>query len=217
METITDLLNTAVEHFGGRTALLEPAEEPRMISLTYAELLERAYGFAGYLQEEKLEKGDRLLLWSASRIDWMVAYFAALFIGAVIVPLDVNSKEDFLSRIEQSTEPKYLITTQKQYSSLKELHVPLINIDALPQGTLDTTKLPAIVGNDLAELVFTSGTTGQPKGVMLSHRNISSNAAAAVSVVNIQKDDRALSILPLSHMFELTIELAVFHAGASVV
>jgi long-chain acyl-CoA synthetase len=217
LETIIDLLNTAVEHFDGRTALIEPAEEASMISLSFADLLERVHGFAGYLQEQKLAKGDRLLLWSASRVDWMVAYFAALLVGAVIVPLDVNSREDFLSRIEQSTEPKYLITTQKQYSTLKELHVPFIDIDALPRGTLDTTKLPAIVGNDLAELVFTSGTTGQPKGVMLSHRNISSNATAAVSVVNIQKDDRALSILPLSHMFELTIELALFHSGASVV
>src|SRR2546422_7347154 len=217
METISDLLNTAVQHFGDRTALLEPAEEASMISLTYTDLLERVHGFAGYLQEQKLVKGDRLLLWSASRVDWMVAYFAALLIGAVIVPLDVNSKEDFLSRIEQSTEPKYLITTQKQYSSLKELHVPLINIDALPRGTLDTTKLPAIVGNDLAELVFTSGTTGQPKGVMLSHRNISSNAIASVTFINIHMDDRALSILPLSHMFELTIDLAILHAGASIV
>ena len=217
METITELLNTAVEHFGSRTAFIEPAGEARMISLTYGDLLEQVRGFAGYLQGEKLAKGDRLLLWSASRIDWMVAYLGALLLGAVIVPLDVNSKEDFLSRIEQLTEPKYLVTTQKQYGDLKDLHVPLIDIDALPRGTLDEATLPAIDSNDLAELVFTSGTTGQPKGVMLSHWNIASDATAAVSVVNIQKDDRALSILPLSHMLELTIEVALLYTGASVV
>ncbi|HYT46653.1 MAG TPA: class I adenylate-forming enzyme family protein, partial [Methylomirabilota bacterium] len=118
METINMLLQTAVSRFGKRTALIEPVEEARMSSVTFGDLLERVHRFAGYLQGEKVEKGDRILIWSASRIDWMVAYLGALFIGAVIVPLDVSSKEDFLSRIEQSTEAKYLITTQKQYSGL---------------------------------------------------------------------------------------------------
>ncbi|MBO0790984.1 MAG: AMP-binding protein, partial [Ktedonobacteraceae bacterium] len=68
-----------------------------------------------------------------------------------------------------------------------------------------------------AELVFTSGTTGQPKGVMLSHRNIVANAISAVEVVKISAADRALSILPLSHMFELTIEIALIYRGSSVV
>jgi long-chain acyl-CoA synthetase len=217
MKTINELLRTAVASYSERAVLIEPVSEGGLTSLTYSDLLERVHSFAGYLQEEGLEKGDRILLWSASRIDWMVAYFGALLIGAVVVPLDVNSQEDFLSKIEQSTEAKYLIMSQKQYSGLKQPHVPLINIDALPRRTLDTTALPEIDGDDLAELVFTSGTTGQPKGVMLSHFNIISDAIASVSVVNILKNDRALSILPLSHMFELTIEIAILYAGASVV
>ncbi len=133
-----------------------------MTSVMYGGLVERVHSFAGYLQGQKLEKGDRLLLWSASRINWMVAYLGALLIGAVIVPLDVNSKEDFISRIEESTGAKYLITTQKQYSGLKQPPAPLIDIDDLPQEMLDTAPLPEITGNDLAQLVFTSGTTGQP-------------------------------------------------------
>jgi long-chain acyl-CoA synthetase len=217
METINELLNTAVERYRDRIVFIEPEGETSITSVTYGGLLEQVHNFAGYLQGEKLEKGDRILLWSASRIDWMVACLGALLIGAVIVPLDVNSKEDLISRIEDSTEAKYLITTQKQYSSLKQPPAPLIDIDDLPKGTLDTATLAEITGNDLAELVFTSGTTGQPKGVMLSHRNIASNATTAVKVVNIVSDDRALSILPLSHMFEFTIEIALIHAGASIV
>jgi long-chain acyl-CoA synthetase len=217
MKTINELLKTAVDRYSERIAFIEPVGEGVMTSLTYSDLLERVHSFAGYLQGEGLEKGDRILLWSASRINWMVAYFGALLIGTVIVPLDVNSREDFLSKIEQSTEAKYLIMPQKLYSDLKQPHVPLINIDALPKRTLDMAALPEIDGNDLAELVFTSGTTGQPKGVMLSHLNISSDAIASVSIVHIVKDDRALSILPLSHMFELTIEIAILHVGAGVV
>src|SRR5947207_3820839 len=188
-----------------------------MVSLTYNDLLEQVHGFAGALQEKGLQKGDRLLLWSASRIDWMVAFFGTLIIGAVVVPLDINSKEELLYKIEQTTEAKYLITSQKQYSGLKQPHAPLIDIDALPLSRLDMAALPEINSDDLAELVFTSGTNGQPKGVMLSHYNIMSDAIASVSVVNILKDDRALSILPLSHMFELTIEIAILYVGASVV
>src|SRR6266446_9537289 len=185
METINELLYTAVERYKHRPVLLEPAEESSMSSLTYGGLLERAQGFAGYLQAEKVERGERMLLWSASRIDWMVAFLGALLVGAVIVPLDVNSKEDFLSRVKQTTEAKYLITTQKQYSGLKQPPAPLIAIDDLPREAFDASKLPQINGNDLAELVFTSGTTGQPKGVMLSHHNISSNAVASVKAVSI--------------------------------
>ncbi|HEX6108117.1 MAG TPA: AMP-binding protein [Ktedonobacteraceae bacterium] len=217
MKDINEILYTAVSRNSERVAFMEPVGEGDMTSLTYSDLLERVHSFAGYLQEEGLEKGDRIILWSASRIDWMVAYFGALLIGAVVVPLDVNSKEDFLSKIEQSTEAKYLIMTQKQYNGLQQPHLPLINIDALPKRTLDIAALPEIDGNDLAELVFTSGTTGQPKGVMISHLNITSDAIAAVSFVHILKDDRALSILPLSHMFELTIEIAILYVGASVV
>src|SRR5436305_1620152 len=217
MKTIQELLRTAVSQYGTHVAFIEPVGDGDMVSLTYNDLLERAHGFAGALHEKGLHKGDSLLLWSASRIDWMIAFLGAMLIGGVIVPLDINSKEDFLSKIEQSTEAKYLITGQKQYSGLKQTHAPLIDIDALPQSTLDMATLPEINGDDLAELVFTSGTTGQPKGVMLSHLNITSDAISSVSVVNILKDDRALSILPLSHMFELTIEIAILYVGASVV
>jgi long-chain acyl-CoA synthetase len=217
MKTIQELLRTAVSRYGTRVAFMEPVGDGDMFTVTYNDLLVRAHSFAGALQEKGLQKGDRLLLWSASRIDWMVAFLGVMLIGAVVVPLDINSKEDFLSKIEQSTEAKFLITSQNQYSGLKHSHTPLIDIDTLPQSTLDMVTLPEIIADDLAEIVFTSGTTGQPKGVMLSHYNITSDAVASVAVVNILKDDRALSILPLSHMFELTIEIAILYVGASVV
>ena len=217
MNTIPQLFANAIDRFSTRSALLEPADSGAMTTLTYQEVQTRVHAFAGYLQQLNLAKGDRILIWSASRIDWLIAYFAALLVGLVIVPLDVNSKEDFLQRICEVSSARFLITTQKLYQGLKQPPVPLIDIDALPQGTLDTASLPQMSEQDLAQLVFTSGTTGQPKGVMLTHNNIVSNALAALQIVNIISKDRALSILPLSHMFELTIDVAIFSTGASIV
>lgn len=221
MDTINELFASAVKRFPERPALLEPAEESgskgELVTLTYTMLQQRVQRFAGYLQEQQIEKGDRLLIWSGSRINWMIAYLAALLVGAVVVPLDVNTKEDFLHRIAETTEAKSLITTAKQYQGLKEPPLPLIDIDNLPTGTFDPARLPHVGSEDLAELVFTSGTTGQPKGVMLSHGNIASNAIAALCVVDIRDQDRALSILPLSHMFEATIDIAILSRGSSII
>ncbi len=217
MDTICQLINTSAERFGDRPALIESNEDGGMSTLTYHELWERAHGFAGYLQEQQVEKDDRICIWAASCSNWMIAYLGTLLVGAVVVPLDVNTKEDFLRRVAQITEARLLIATRKEFAGLKEPPMPLIDIDALPQGTLDASKLPAVNKSDLAELVFTSGTTGQPKGVMLSHHNIASNATTAVTIIDIQTNDRALSILPLSHMFEMTVEIALLYNGASIV
>lgn len=222
MDTINELFENAVQRFPARPALIEPGErasgeKESMTTLTFTMLQQRVRQFAGYLQEHHLRKGERVLIWSASCIDWMVAYLATLLVGGVVVPLDVSTKEDFLSRIASTTEARYLITTSKQYQNLKEPPVPLIDIDALPTGTFQPEQLASLQRDDLAELVFTSGTTGQPKGVMLSHSNIASNAQAALQMVDVHHEDRALSILPLSHMFEATIEIALLSVGASVV
>ena len=162
MKTMQELLRKAVSRSGTRVAFMEPVGDGDMVSLTYNDLLKQALGFAGALQEKGIQKGDRLLIWSVSRIDWIVAFLGAMLIGAVVVPLDINSKEDFLSKIEQSTEAKFLIASQNLYDGLKHAHSPLIDIDTLPQGSLDMAALPEIDGDDLAEIVFTSGTTGQP-------------------------------------------------------
>ena len=217
IKTIISLFTAAVERFPGRTALLEPADDGSITSYTYAELQQKVFAFTGALQEMGLVKGQRLMMWAPSRIDWMVAFLGTLFVGGVIVPLDNGSKEDFIERIAQTTEATHVITTGKQYATLKKVSLPLLDLDNLPQGTLDAEALPEVTGDDLAELVFTSGTTGQPKGVMLTHWNITSDALAALEIVKITHEDRTLSILPLSHMFEMTIEIAEFHGGASIV
>src|SRR5260370_17055397 len=178
METINSLFATAVEQFGGRIALMEPGTATDMSTFTYSEVQQKVQYFAGYLQEIALQKGERVLIWSASRIDWMVPFLSFLQIRAVVVPLDSNSREDFISHIAQTTEAKYLIAPQQRFATLKSPPVPLIDLDALPRGVFDATRFQAIGDDDLAELVFTSGTIGQPKRGMLSHPQMASDVAA---------------------------------------
>ena len=216
MQTIVDLLRNAVAQHGLRTALLEPRDNNIIYSLSFTAMWERAHRFATYLQQN-VKQGDRVLLWDTSRIDWLIAYCGALLAGAVVVPLDANSREDFIAKITSITDAKFLITSHKQFNTLKKISIPLIDIDALPQQSVDESSLPEILENDTAQIMFTSGTTGQPKGVILTHKNIASNALAALQVIDVQSTDRLLSILPLSHMFELTVEIAVLSFGASIV
>lgn len=217
MSTIPELFHTSVDRFGTRIAIIEPIDEAAFSMLSYQELQQRVHSFAGYLQELHANKGDRLMLWSESRADWLVAYLGALFVGMIVVPLDVNSKEDFLQRVVVESEVKFLVTTQKQVASLQNKSILFIGIDALPVCSLNSEEWPGINEDELAEIVYTSGTTGHPKEVMLSHINIVSNAVAAEEVVKGTSDDRALSILPLSHMFELTFDIALIYCGASII
>src|SRR5437899_2840491 len=106
MDTLIQLFTQAVEHFSNRVALLEPtgATDGSAIStLTYEMLQERVHSFTGSLLQQHVNKGDRLMIWSASRSNWLVAYFGALLAGMVVVPLDVNTKQEFLERIAETT------------------------------------------------------------------------------------------------------------------
>lgn len=217
MKTIVEVLAHSVECYAARPALLQPTDDGQGITtINYRSFQTKAQQFGGYLQKQGYKKGDRLLIWCASRSEWMIAYMGALLVGIVVVPLDVASKQDFLERVAAATHANTLITTQKQYRTLKDTRLSLLDIDALPTDTFDPQAAPDLAGDDLAQVVFTSGTTGTPKGVMLSHANIVSNVEAAAAVVDIRATDRALSVLPLSHMFELTVEVALLYCGSSI-
>lgn len=144
MNTIPQLFSEAVARFKARPALIEPGQGNTIETLTYQELQERVHKFAGYLQQQHVNKGERIMIWASSQINWMVAYLGALLVGMTVVPLDVNSKEDFLERLVETTEARLLVTTQKQYQSLEKPPIPLIDIESLPQGWLDMAALPSI-------------------------------------------------------------------------
>lgn len=201
MTTLVDLLtHTAQAHPGRLAAVMRTGV--RSLRYSYADLEWRSHAYARLIVERRVTQGDRVVIWSPNHPDWVAAMFGAYLAGAVVVPLDVRSSRDFVERVVTQTEPALAFAARQQASVLRELEVPVIEFESL-RLPLNGRVTPAPLSpDDVAEVIFTSGTTGDPKGVMLTHGNIATNVAAALEVINIAPDSRLLSLLPLSHMFE---------------
>jgi len=217
--TLIDLLRDGAKRYGDRPALLiRPGFRTRIWS--YRDLGDLAPRVARVLTDMGLERGDRVLIWGVNRPEWSIGFFGALFAGIVLVPLDVRSQPEFVEKIAQRTRAKLVLASTQTAPAAQALNLPVVLIESLPDRArgVDPLPTPQISASDLVEVVFTSGTTGEPKGAMLTHGNLMANATALRAVFPFKPDERLLSILPLSHMFEQTCGLtAPFLAGASIV
>lgn len=219
MDTLVDILQASARKHGRRTALQMKAGF-RMERWTYADMAHFAGLLASYLQRNGIAKGDRILLWAPNSPRWVGTFFGCLSSGAVVVPLDVQSTPDFVAKVIDTTTPKLLLASGVTAPQLQEAgHSPVV-LERLDERLRDQeVSLSITVGpEDMAEVIFTSGTTGEPKGVVLTHRNIVSNVEAAADLIPPQPSHRLLSLLPLSHMLEQNAGLLLpLQAGASVV
>ena len=219
MRTLNDILEESAAKFGNKDALIiKPGFRTR--AWTYRDLADVVPRIARHLAEAGIKKGDRVITLGVIRPEYGIAVLAALRIGAVIVPLDVNSTAEFVAKIAERTRASAVLVTAQTQERAASLGLPLHEMELLPDHARTKEPLPkADVGpDDLAEVMFTSGTTGEPKGTMLSHNNLLSNAIAATQIFPIGPSQRLLSFIPLSHIFEQGPGfLCVLVAGASVV
>ena len=217
-DTIVDFLREAAERHGPRDALLiKPAF--RYIRWTYDRLWEDSGRVATLLQRRGLSKGDQVILWGPNSPHWVLAFFGCLRAGVVLIPLDLRSAPDYVSRVISRTEPKLAFTSRFTPKGDVDLGVPEITFEELELAIADlpTPDPIPIHPDDLAEIMFTSGTTGDPKGVMLTHRNLTANIEGISQYISVDSSSRLLSILPLSHMYEQMGGLFfTLHSGASV-
>jgi long-chain acyl-CoA synthetase len=219
METLVDRFREASARYGDKPALIiKPGFRTR--TWTYRDLAETAPKVARALTELGLQRGDRVLIWAVNRPEWGLAFLGAAHAGIVLVPLDVRSAPDFAIKVARRTRAKAVLASLQTEPLVEGLDLPVILIETLPDRARSAEPLPpADVGpDDLVEVVFTSGTTGEPKGAMITHRNLVSNASVLREVFPFRDDERLLSILPLSHLFEQTCGFtAPLFAGASIV
>jgi long-chain acyl-CoA synthetase len=200
-ETLLSFLNDCITH-GEQTAVAH-WRGLRISRWSYARLASCAFQFARELEARGIGHGDRVLFWSENSPEWIAAFYGCLLRGAVVVPLDLKSAADFAARVQQQVSAKLLLADEPQ------LDLPSLSLKNLGDVIATHSNDPYHANpNDLVQIVFTSGTTAEPKGVCLTHRNLLANIAP------IEKEFRKyarwerfvhplrfLCLLPLSHVF----------------
>lgn len=224
MQTLPELLFRSERRFGDRPAVAI-RRGLRTQVWSYHALAEAARTAAARLEAAGLEPGGRVLTLAPNGPELVAAMFGVWLAGGVLVPLDLRTPPEVVARIRETTSPRLLIASGPVEGpgglatvspfELVEAGYGSLPI-SLPRGAAEGSP-SAGERSLLAEIIFTSGTTGAPKGVMLTHRNILANVGQALEAMPIRGGQRLLSLLPLSHMLEQTIGLLVALArGATI-
>jgi long-chain acyl-CoA synthetase len=190
----------------------------RMEWFTYAQVLEMAFRFADDLEARGIAKGNRVMLWGENGAEWVAAFFGCALRGVVVVPMDDRASAEFAGRVAGQVDAKLGVCSRRHAEEIEAPSVPVtsleeVKIPALSQrtrqgrGTLEQAGA-AIGRDDILQIVFTSGTTAEPKGVVITHGNVLANIApleremqAYLKYARWVHPVRFLNLLPLSHVF----------------
>ena len=219
METLIDLIAEAARKYDTRPALLiRPTFRTRI--WRYRDLGEVVPRAARVLADAGVKTGDRVIIWAVNRPEWGIGFFAVAHAGGISVPLDARHTHEFAAKVAAQTGATLVLASRQTAEGARSLGLPIVWIETLPDHARRANPLPAaaIGPDDLAEIVFTSGTTGDPKGAMISHGNLHACASSMAQVFPIGNNERLLSVLPLSHLYEQVVGLITpLLGGASVV
>lgn len=188
--------------------------------LTYAELAKKAAGIADALQRLNVRNGDRVCFSAVSKPEMAAVYLGIQMCGAIAVFLDKNSTAEIMESVYKEADSNFLLTDKpmKEYAancnviSLKKVY----QTAEAEKTDLDQYKISP-KDETIAEILFTTGTTGKPKGVMLSYRAVYHILQNTVKGIGICPDERVLLPLPLNHSFALRVLRAVLYQGASLI
>ncbi|MDB5841187.1 MAG: acyl--CoA ligase [Herminiimonas sp.] len=239
---MTDL----VHDFIFQSAARAPAAEALVYQssrLNYAELANQVESFAAAMPGLGLGRRDRLAVYLEKRVEAVVAMFGSAMAGAAFVPVNPLLKPEQVAYILSDCNVKVLVTSGERLNLLLDvlpdckdlLVIVIVGAGAgtetdrvtIPGVTLiDWRDIPTVresahaqrgIDSDMAAILYTSGSTGHPKGVVLSHRNLVAGAKSVASYLENTKEDRILSVLPLSFDYGLSQLTTAFHRGACVV
>jgi long-chain acyl-CoA synthetase len=179
----------------------------RVEQRSYNQTAQAARALAGKLRATGVHKGDKIVLWSENRPEWVAAFWACLLIGAIVVPVDYRASSEFLLRIRDKVKARIVWIGDEVVWPVDAEPGPwrLAEVD---WSDTRTTPAEQVTRDDLTEIVFTSGATADPKGVIITHRNILANIVPVETEIRKYRRFggpffplRFLNLLPLSHMF----------------
>lgn len=219
LNTLYDLLHSSVEKYSDKVAFSMLGSE----DVSYKEVGRRVKEVQDMLLSAGLSAGDKVALLSSSMPNWGICYFAVVTAGMIAVPILPDFTGAELDLLIEHSESKALLVSDRLFTKLSKDTISKLNIvirtknlsvisqTVQEQGTAATPK-----PEDLAVIIYTSGTTSQPKGVMLTHSNLAQQINYIYKLYPISTEDSMLSVLPLSHTYECSLGmLYVFATGAS--
>lgn len=221
INTLYELLRNSVEKFASKVAFsMFDGEE-----VTYAEVGRRVAKVQEILTGAGLKPGDKVALLSSNMPNWGVCYFAVTSAGMVAVPILPDFSGEELDMIIEHSGAKALLVSDKLFTKLSKKTIERLNVAVRTKNLGVISHRVTAKGSvgvpapgDLAVIIYTSGTTSKPKGVMLTHSALCAQVQISASIFPVDGDDTFLSVLPLSHTYECSIGMIYpFSMGARVV
>jgi len=236
IKTIQELLLNSASVYQDKLAMEDLTDTP-ISKVTFNELLKNVLKFGSALKKLGLKERSHIAIIGENRVQWAISYLTCMTFNYVCVPIDRNLTQNEIFNIIHESDSVAIIFSSN-YSdifdqsnlSLKKvehficmdegkLEAQFLNMKSLIDDAIETkiSDLPKIDKDELAEIIFTSGSLGRAKGVMLSQGNIASNIVAMTSMLPMYPEDRFLSVLPMHHSYECTCGmLTPIFSGASV-
>ena len=232
--SIQDMLLRSAKVYGDKLALEDLTNNP-ISNVTFNQLHDYVIRFGKALFDMGLKERDHIAVISENRVQWSITYFTTMCFNMVIVPIDKGLNQNEILNIIHESEAKAIVFSDSYEPLMKEKRDSLLNLkyyinmdpkehkdgihsmsQMIERQNVSIEKFPFVNPEAMAEIIFTSGSLGRAKGVMLTQKNIASNLMAMTSMIKIVPEDRFLSVLPIHHKYECTCGLLCpLYAGAS--
>ncbi|MFR9524168.1 MAG: AMP-binding protein [Rikenellaceae bacterium] len=218
INTLKDLAQRSVEKYTSKVAFSMLNGE----QVTFSEMGERMTLVQDLLQNAGLNSGDKVALLSSNMPNWSVCYFAVVSAGMTVVPILPDFSGSELDMIIQHSEAKAILVSDKLFTKLSKETIATLNVvirtknlSVLSQKVKERGTFTEPTPESIAAIIYTSGTTSKPKGVMLSHYNLVKQVEVCNSLFQMNDQDVCLSVLPLSHTYECSLGMILpFSLGA---
>ncbi len=222
MTTIQQMLEKKSSLYADKTAYSTRKEDLSVSSLTFSEVFRLFTEFSAHLKTLGLERREHVAIVGENSPQWAISYFAAIWAGAIVVPLDARARTEHIKQVLALSDSRFLIASGGFAEALGntgavEHVIQMDNILEIQTNSEETVPAEKLEPEDIADIVFTSGTTGNPKGVMLSHGSIMSCLGTLYRAFPITDEDTAFSILPIHHVYERIAGILLsFYCGQRV-